>query len=383
VDGVAVASIVGVGTTAFGTLPGYSADDLAGWALRRALRDAGLHAGDVDGIVAVRVGSYETVAADCGIQPRWAVQLPAEGRMTGPAIELAAMALRTGRCRTVALVYGNDGRSRGATYGSGGSGATAAAEGYGTAPELARRYGMTSPGAFFAMMVQRHRYLYGSTEEQLAAVATTFRSHAARNEAAVLRDPVSVGDYLASRYIVEPLHLLDYCLINDGGVALVMTTRERARDLPRRPVHVLASAQRGRFVGSDHPPEDFWAEALAAVGQDVFRAAGRDRSDVDALMVYDNFSPNVLFTLEGLGYCGRGESGEWIQDGRIGLGGELPCNTSGGHLSESYLQGWGLVAEAARQLRGECGDRQIEGASLVQYACAAPIVSSVLFGTEA
>jgi acetyl-CoA acetyltransferase len=241
---------------------------------------------------------------------------------------------------------------------------------------------MTSPGAYFALMLQRHRHLYGTTEEQLAAVSVTFRAHAARNEAAVLRTPVSVDDYLASRFVVEPLHLLDYCLINDGGVALVMTTRERARDLPHRPVHVLATAQRSRFVGSDLPPEDFWADALAAVGKDVLRVAGRERSDVDALMVYDNFSPNVLFTLEGLGYCGRGESGEWIQDGRIGLGGELPCNTSGGHLSEGYLQGWGLLAEAVRQLRGECGDRQVQGAELVQYACAAPIVSSVLFGTE-
>jgi len=148
-------------------------------------------------------------------------------------------------------------------------------------------------------------------------------------------------------------------------------------------VHVLAAAQRARLVGSDFPPEDFWREALTEVGEEVLRAAGRDRTDVDALMVYDNFSPNVLFTLEGLGWCRPGEAGDWIGGGRIGLGGELPCNTSGGQLSEGYLQGWGLVAEAVRQLRGNCGARQVPDARVIQYACAAPIVSSLLFGTEA
>jgi acetyl-CoA acetyltransferase len=375
-------AVAGIGTTAYGAL-GRTADDLAGEALRAALDDAELAVTEIDGLLTHRVDSYEGLAAAHGLDPRWTAQLPPEGRMTGPAIQLAATAIREGLCHTVAVVYGNDGRTRGATYGAGNSGSTAAGEGYGSTPALTAPYGMTSPGAFSALMLQRHRHLYGTTDEQLGTVATTFRAHAGLNPQALRRQPLTPRDYLASRYIVAPLRILDYCQINDGGVALVLTTADRARDLPNTPVHVLGAAQRARLTGSDLPPEDFWADALTEVGNAVLYAADRDRAAVDALMAYDNFSPNVLFTLEGLGWCKPGEAGEWITDGRIGLGGELPCNTSGGQLSEGYLQGWGLVVEAVRQLRGECGPRQVPGARTIQYACAAPIVSSVLFGTEA
>ena len=375
-------SIAGIGTTDYGAL-GRTADDLAAEALRAALDDAGLAVTEIDGLLTHRVDSYEGLAAEHGLDPRWTAQLPPEGRMTGPAIQLAATAIREGLCHTVAVVYGNDGLTRGATYGAGNSGSTAAGEGYGTTPALTAPYGMTSPGAFSALMLQRHRHLYGTTDEHLGTVATTFRGHAGLNPQALRRQPLTLEEYLASRYIVAPLRILDYCQINDGGVALVLTAAERARDLPNTPVHVLGAAQRARLTGSDLPPEDFWADALSEVGNAVLHAADRDRAAVDALMAYDNFSPNVLFTLEGLGWCNPGEAGDWIADGRIGLGGELPCNTSGGQLSEGYLQGWGLVVEAVRQLRGECGPRQVPGARTIQYACAAPIVSSVLLGTEA
>lgn len=369
------AAVVGVGTTPFGRLPGCSAADLGGWALQLALADAGLTGADVDGLLVSRCGGYESIASDHGIQPTWAVELPAEGRMSGAAIDLAATVIAAGRCRTVALVYGNDGGSARATYGGAG-------EGYGTAASLTLPYGMTSPGAFYALMLQRHRHLYGTTEEQLATVAMTFRHHAGLNPGAVMRTPLSREDYLASRWIVEPMHLYDYCLINDGGVALVLTVPDAAVDGPHPPVHVLGSAAHGQLVDSDFPPEDFWAGAIRDAGDRALAAAGRSRSEVDALMIYDNFSANVLFALEGLGYCGPGESGAFVQDGRIGLGGELPTNTSGGHLSESYMQGWALNVEAVRQLRGECGDRQVPGASVIQYACSSPLVSSVVYGTD-
>lgn len=368
-------AVIGVGTTSFGRLPEYRADDLGGWALLEALADCGLRSADIDGLVVNRVSSYETIAAAYGIQPSWVAQMPTQGRMSGASVQLAALAIRAGLCKRVALVYGNDGRSAGATYGGKG-------EAYGTAPELTLPYGLTSPGAFYALMFQRHMQLYGTTQEQLATVATTFRRHASLNPGAVMREPIDLDDYMSSRFIVEPLHLFDYCLINDGGVAMIMCAAEEAPDLVAKPVYVLGFAQQGQLIDSDFPPDDFWGGAIAQVGERALRMATVERSDIDALMVYDNFSPNVLFALEGLGWCGRGEAGEWIQDGRIGLGGELPVNTSGGHLSESYMQGWGLNVEAVRQLRGGCGDRQVESASVVQYVCSAPVVSSVIYGRE-
>jgi acetyl-CoA acetyltransferase len=374
------AAVVGVGTTAYGELPGCTTNGLAADALAIALDDAGLSAGDIDGLIVSRASSYEAVASASGIQPAWTAQLPAEGRMTGPAIQLAAVAISSGLAHTVAIAYGNDGRSGGHTYGGGGASATRAAEGYGIEDALLTPYGMTSPGAFYALMFERHRQLFGTSAEQLSTVATTFREHAALNPAAVFQQPLARADYLESRFIVEPLRIYDYCLINDGGVALIVTAAARAVDRRHPPAYILGFGQQGQLVGSDFPPEDFWHNAIGTVGRSSYAMAGCDRGDIDVLMAYDNFSPNVLFTLEGLGYCHPGESGEWIQNGRISLSGALPVNTSGGHLSESYMQGWALNAEAVRQIRGACDQRQVRNVELAQYVCAAPIVSSVIYG---
>ncbi len=378
--GKSAAAVVGVGATPYGSFPAATADSLALDALTEAMTDSGLDPRDIDGLIVSRARSTEAIAAASGIEPRWVAQLPAEGRMTGPAIQVAATAIATGSARTVALVYGNDGRSKGHSYGGGGATAAPAAEGYGTEPNLTTPYGMTSPGAFYAMMLERHMQLYGTTSEQLATISQTFRSHAAHNPAAVFNKAISLSDYLGARFIAEPMRIYDYCLINDGGTALIMTSDDRARDCRQPPVHILGFGQQGRLRDSNFPPDDFWRSALNQVGQDTYAMADCTRTDVDVLMAYDNFSPNVLFTLEGLGYCEAGESGYWIQDGRIALGGELPVNTSGGHLSESYMQGWALNIEAVKQIRHQCGSRQVADATLAQYVCAAPVVSSVLYG---
>ncbi len=376
------AAVIGVGTTAYGRFPGETCDSLATAALHSALDDAGLATSDLDGLITMRTNGYESFATVNAIEPRWTATVPAEGRMTGPAIGLALSAIATGQANTVALVYGNDGRSGGHSYGGGGARAAQAAEGYGTTPELTAPVGMTSPGAFYALMFQRHSAEFGTSAEALSTIARTFREHAGRNRAAVFRDPLTAEQYTNGRHIVEPLRIYDYCLINDGGVALILTASDRARDTPQPPVYVRAVAQQARLVEASFPPGDYWHSALAAVGSQAYAMAGCGRGDIDVLQVYDNFSPNVLFSLEGLGFCQRGESEGWVRDGHLGLDGDLPTNTSGGHLSESYMQGWALNVEAVRQIRGGLGDRQVDGATLAQYVCAAPIVSSVIYGAE-
>lgn len=244
----AATAVVGVGTTEFGNLTGSSADDLGLAALEAALDDAGLTARDLDGLIVNRVSSYETVASRMGIEPRWTAQLPAEGRMTGIAIQMAVLAITTGMASTIALVYGNNGRSGGHTYGAAARAPARPPQGYGTNPALTLPYGMTSPGAFYAMMFQRHCAQYGTTAEQLAQVAVTLRDHASLNPHAVFKDPISREIYLESRFIVEPLKIYDYCLINDGGVAMISPRRTGPATALNRPCMSWGSDNKGSYA---------------------------------------------------------------------------------------------------------------------------------------
>lgn len=369
--------VAGVGTTRYGRLPEMDAYDLGMDALTSALDDCGLGFEDIDALIVNRIPDYQRFCEIAGIDPQFVTITPGHGRYAAICIDNAISLLQSGRYKTVALVYGNNGRSAGDayggqndSYGSGGGG-------------LWFPYGMTSPGAFHALMMRRHMELYGTTPEQLATVPITFRDHACLNPQAVMREPVDLDTYMSARMICAPLRLFDYCLINDGGVALIITSEERARDLAKPPVHIRASALQTAFKGSMFPPDDFWAAQMASVAGRSFGEAGLSHDDMSALMIYDNFAPTVLFSLEGLGYCGIGESGPYVAEGHLALGGKHPTNTSGGHLSESYMQGWALNVEAVRQVRGECGARQVEGATNVHYAAAAPVCSSIIYSSEA
>jgi acetyl-CoA acetyltransferase len=369
-------AVVGVGCTRFGKLPEYDAYDLGAWAFKEALADSGLGLADIDGLLVNRIPDYQRLGEMLGLNPRFTTITPGQGRFSGHSIEVAVSVIATGLATCVALVYGNNGRSAGERYGG-------AADTYGSgggAPWIP--YGMTSPGAFHALMFQRHMHLYGTTTDHLGAVAVAFRNHAALNPAAVMRQPFTLAEHRAARFIAAPLRLLDSCLINDGGVAMIVTTAERARDARKPPVYIRGFAQATHLAESTFPAADFWREAMARVAQEVYAMAGVGTADMDALMIYDNFTPTVLFTLEGFGFCPVGESGPWVAGGRLALDGEFPTNTSGGHLSESYMQGWALNVEAVRQLRGECGTRQVEGARHVQYMAAAPIVTSIVYSRE-
>ncbi len=362
------AAVIGVGHTAYGSFPETDEYGLAAQAFKNALADGGIDKKEIDGLLVCRIPSYARMGQVLGIDPRWTLTLPPHGRMSGIGLIEGALAVATGQARMIALLYSNIGRSRRMNYG-------------GEDASVWDPWGFTSPGASHAMMFRRHMQLYGTTTRQLAEVPVAFRRHAALNPDAVMKKPITIEDHEAARPIVLPLRLFDYCLINDGAVCIILTVPERARDGRKPPVLVSG------FGGSDSLRHssisnfdfDFWHDAVAACGSRAYAMAGVSRTDIDALMCYDNFSPTVLFSLEGLGFCPRGEGGNFVQNGTLSLGGALPTNTDGGHLSNSYMQGWALNVEAVRQLRGECGERQVRDCEVVQYVQATPCSRSIIY----
>ena len=363
------AAVIGVGTTKFGNFPDTDEYGLAADAFRAALADGGIDKRAIDGLVVCRIPSYARMGEVLGLDPRWSLTLPPHGRMSGIGIIEAALAIATGQASTVALLYANIGRSRRVNYGGEES------------PNVWDPWGFTSPGAAHALMFRRHMELYGTTTRQLAEVSVAIRAHACLNPDAVMRVPITIEDHESARFITEPLRLLDYCLINDGAVCLILSAAERARDFAQAPVLISGFGGRDAFSASAIPnfDIDFWHDPVAEAGTEARAMAGVERGDIDALMAYDNFSPTVLFSLEGLGFCPRGEAGRYVQGGTIRLGGALPMNTDGGHLSNSYMQGWALNVEAVRQLRGGCGARQVADAQVVQYVQATPCTRSIIY----
>jgi acetyl-CoA acetyltransferase len=358
---------LGVGTTEWGNFPDTDAMGLAASAFSRALAESGLDAGEIDGLITSRVPNYLRFSAGVGLDPTTTIALPAEGRQSGVALALAEDLINSGRCRAVALAYGNDGRSRRVYYG-------------GETGGPFNPWGFTSLGALHAMRFREYMHTYGATHDQLAEIPVTFRYHASLNPQAVMRAQFGRADYHASRWIVEPLHLLDYCLINDGGVSLILGREDMAQDVDQPVVRMLASATSNAFAGAPFYPEDNFYASSRRCAEQVYARSGLHPEDMDALMIYDNFSPTVLFALEGFGFCSRGEAAEWVQGGRLRLGGQYPTNTSGGHLSESYMQGWALNVEAIRQLRGQAGQRQVPECRTVQYMASTPIPASIVWG---
>lgn len=331
-------------------------------ALRRALDDAGIQKDEIDGLVVGGPLASERLSEIIGVNPRWSTSSDAPH-----GIMAAVQAINSGLCTTVACVYGNAQRSVNTQYGGPqamGGGAILSYVYY--AP-----WGMTSQGALYAMMFKRHQLEYGTTEDQLAAVSVAFRKHASLNQNAVMQQTFTRDDYLESRYITRPLHIYDYCLINDGGVAFILQRADIARDAQQTPVLVSGfGASELNIDATQLRPrmKDFYHPANRAVAAQAYPMAGVTQKDIDVYATYDSFSVHLLFSLEGFGFCEEGEGGAFIQDGRIEIGGELPCNTSGGMLSESYMQSWNHQIELVRQLRGGLGQRQVEGAEVAQYA---------------
>lgn len=373
-------AIVGVGASEQGNFPDADPYTLAIQALRRALDDAGLKKEDLDGLIVQGPGnvSFVRMGEMLGINPVAGANFDLGGLATGPLIQQAAMMLHAGLCRTVALVYGNASRAEGRKFG----GDTVVTPGreYSSAFYY---YGLTSPGAASAFQARLHFETYGTRPEQLATVPITQRQHAMLNPDSIKKDPLTLDKYMNARYVCEPLRLYDYCLINDGGVALIMTTTDRARDLEKPPVLLAGIGRQDTYRNSSMPTHTLWRDTMPRAAEQVYAMAGVGRDDIDALMVYDSFSINIWLSLENFGFCKPGEAGDFTQGGRIALGGELPINTHGGHLSDSYMQGWLHQVEAVRQLRGEAGARQVPGARHVQYICRGNLCTTMIYRRDA
>ena len=364
-----VAAVVGVGHSDWvgdwnRVRAGERPDDCYGYAasaFRNALADANMTRQQIDGLIVGPTTAYERMAEVLNMNVRWGDQADAV-----LSVAQACMAIETGMADVVALVYGNDQRSVGTQYG----GPQAMGGDMFLSYVYHAPWGMTSQGALYALMFRRFAELYGISERDLGHVAVAQREGSSRNPNAIQRKPITLEDYMAAPYITEPLRLFDYCLINDGGVALIIAEAEMAKKLSPKPVYIEAVGRFDLNAGAtslEPRLTEFYRPAQQAVAEQIFDRSGLDPSDIDVLQVYDSFSVHVPLALEGYGYCKVGESGKFMRERGIGLAGNLPTNTSGGHLSESYMQGWNHQIECVRQARGECGERQIENCRRVHY----------------
>jgi acetyl-CoA acetyltransferase len=364
-------AIVGIGTTGFGRFAERSASDMANEALSAALVDAGLERGEIDGLVS-QIGSprgldYDELARLLALDLRYASQTWAHGRFCATVIQQATMAVTTGIAEIVACVavFRNSAFTRHGTEGFPGFEENFR-EGGGPHAETPHT-GLLAPIGGAAMSARRYMHRYDVAPGALAAIALACRGHAALNPLAAKREKLTLDDYLASPFICEPLRRLDCSVPVDTAAVIIVTRADRAKKLNKQPIYIesfqgLAGGP-NEFVfgqpGLGINQRDIFDYAPLGAGEPVFTKAGVTPDDIDTLHCYDGFSPQVLWTLERFGFVPPGKAADWVQGGRIALGGELPVNTSGGHLSEGHSNGWGQTLEIVRQLRGAAGDRQI------------------------
>ncbi len=354
------AAIAGIGYTEFSKNSGVSTLELGLRAVTAALEDAGLPVSEVDGLATHRVGDSAmpaTLAASLGIDDlKFFVDVFGGGSASHSIVGQAALAVASGVANTVVCYRALNARSE---FRMGGSGRPA--------PDQAEfqyqvPYGYLAPPQQFAMAARAHMLQYGTTQEQLGQIAVQQRAQAVDNERALMRKPITLDDYMASRWVVEPFRLFDCCLETDGAVALVVTTPERARDLRKPPVWISAAAWgSGQTLYSDPIATE---TAAARMAPRLFEMAGVGPADIDVAELYDCFTYSVVVQLEDYGFCAKGDGGPFAASGALARGGALPVNTHGGFLSEGYVHGLNHVCEAVSQLRGEAGSRQVEGAEV-------------------
>jgi acetyl-CoA acetyltransferase len=373
------AAIVGVGETDYhldyqaarARTPGYelpTPEGLASTAFERALADAGLQRADIDGLAVSFIyggPNAQAMAELVGLRPRYLVENA--GIMAGP-LQVVCTDIAAGKCDTVVMIYAAASRAIGRQYGG-----RTYDGGERTPPSYYyfHPWGWSSQAAHWAFIFSHYQATYGATEQDLGSVAMQLRRNALSNPNAVMQSPMSIDDYMNSRYIVRPLHLFDLCLVNDGAVCLIVSRADRARHGPHTPVEV---AGWGESKVVHHKLHYLVRERLRpqmqVAGLQALQMAGLQLSDIGHLEAYDPSTIHLVNQLEGYGFVAPGEGLEFCKSGGMAVGGQLPVNTNGGMLSGSYMHGWNLVAEVVRQLRHEAGRQQIAGLQASMFSLA-------------
>ncbi|MGB3301581.1 lipid-transfer protein [Gordonia sp. (in: high G+C Gram-positive bacteria)] len=382
------AAIAGIGATDFSKNSGRSELRLAAECINAALDDAGLSATDVDGLVTFTMDTNMEIAVARAVgipELKYFSRIHYGGGAAASTVQQAAMAVATGVCE-VAVAYRAFNERSGHRFGQVDKAVASQENSSGTDNAFSYPHGLSTPAAFVAMVAKRYMHEYGATSEDFGQIAVVDRKHAATNPKAFFYGkPITLADHQASRYIAEPLHLLDCCQESDGGQAIVVVSAERAKDLKQKPVTIAGAASgsgNDQFIMTSYYRDELAAlEEMGLVGRQLFAQSGLTPADIDMAVLYDHFTPYTLMQLEELGFCGRGEAKDFVsQPGALEVGGVLPLNTHGGQLGEAYIHGMNGIAEGVRQVRGTSVN-QVDGAERVLVTAGTGVPTSGLILT--
>lgn len=383
-------AIVGIGATEFSKASGRSELQLACESVVAALDDAGIHPSEVNGMVSFSMESSAEiyVANSVGIKNQtFFSRVPHGGGAAAGTVAHAAAAIASGLADVVVCWRAFNERS-GQRFGLGQANRPMDISADRAAYSWMTPYGLSTPAQWVAMNAQRYMHEFGATSEDFGQIAVIDRKHAATNPHAWFYErPITLEDHQNSRWIAEPLHLLDCCQETDGGQALVVVSAERAKDLKHKPAYVTGAAQGiaedQQMMTSYYRPSISGLPEMGLVGNQLWAQSGRKPTDMDAAILYDHFTPFVLTQLEELGFCGRGEARHFIADGNLELDGALPLNTHGGQLGEAYLHGMNGIAEGVRLIRGTSVNQPGQVDDVVVTAGTGVPTSGLLLGAEA
>ena len=380
-------AIVGADETdEIGFVPNMTPIMMHAQAARNALRDAGIDKSEVDGVFTCGVGAMAStqLCEYLGIIPKYTDSTQIGGSSFVVHVEHAAAAIAAGICNVALITHGETGASGRLRRGPRGMGGMFDASM--PSAQFEMPFGVGGPPGVYSMCAMRHMHQYGTTSEHFAEIAVATRKWAQLNPRAFMRDPLTIDDVLSSRYVAYPFHIYDCCLVTDAGGAIVVVGADRAREMQKKPVWVLGSGEASTHQSILGMPDMTQTPARYS-GKAAFEMAGVTHKDIDVVEVYDSFTYTALVTLEELGFCEMGEGGPFVSGQRTAPGGDFPMNTNGGGLSYTHpgMYGMFILIEAVRQLRGECGERQVRDAKLALVNGTGGMLSAtgtLILGTE-